>query len=137
MNRKSTQKEEEMERILVVDDKKEIRRIYTTLLASEGFKVIAAASAHEANEVLKNEKIDLVLLDIKMPRVGGRTLYEVIQLFHKTCKVIVTSVYPLDEQKRVISGANDYYDKSQGTDILLGKIKEALGDGAFTENSRN
>lgn len=70
--------------------------------------------------------MDLILLDIKMPEVDGPALFEVIQLFHKKAKVIVTSVYPLDEQKRIIAEATDYYDKSQGLDKLIEKVKKTL-----------
>ena len=41
-------------------------------------------------------------------------------------KVIVTSAYPLDDQKRLIVKADDYFDKSHGTELLLAKIKNLL-----------
>ncbi len=119
-----------MKKILVVDDEKNIRDMYTSLLVSEGFKVIEASNASETNEILKKEDIDLVLLDIKMPDVDGETLSEVIQMFHKNTKVIVSSVYHPEEQKRMISWAHDYYDKSQGIEVLLKKIKGVVENGA-------
>ena len=125
-----------MKRILIVDDDKKIRRIYTTLLDLEGYKVQEASSADEANEILKREKIDLTLLDIKMPEAGGDTMYEVMKTFHRKSKVIVASVYPLDEQKSIISGADDYFDKSQGVDILLAKIKKVLANGSKKSHCR-
>lgn len=119
-----------MKKILIIDDEEKIRRIYAKLLTMEGFRVMEASNAVDANELLKRENIDLVLLDIKMPEVDGSIVYEIIQSFHKRSKVIVTSVYPLDEQKRIIKEAADYYDKSQGIDNLLVKINQALRDGA-------
>jgi DNA-binding response OmpR family regulator len=59
----------------------------------------------------------------------GSIMYEIIRLFQKKSKIIVTSVYSLEEQKQIIEGASDYYDKSQGIDILLARIKEALREG--------
>ena len=120
-----------MKKILVIDDEKKIRKIYNKLLTAEGFEVIESPNAMEASETMVRKNIDLVLLDIKMPEVDGSTLYEVMKLFHKKAKVIVASVYPLDEQKRIIVEADDYYDKSQGTDILLSKIKNVLGNGGM------
>lgn len=117
-----------MKRILVVDDEERIRRIYNELLASEGFKVIEASNAMQANGILKEQDIDLVLLDIKIPEVDGSELFEVIQLFHKKTKVIISSVYPLDKQREIIANAADYHDKSQGVGILIIKIKGALGE---------
>ncbi len=87
--------------------------------------------AIEAYNILLTEKVDLILLDIKMPRVDGSEMYDIIKLFHSGSKVIVSSVYPLDEQKRIIAEAEDYYDKSQGTSILLSKINKALGSGSL------
>lgn len=122
-----------MKKILVIDDEEKVRRIYSRLLTIEGFEVIEAQDADCANEILKKDDIDLVLLDIKMPIVDGSILYEIMQLFHKKVKVIVASVYPLDEQKRIIKGATDYYDKSEGIDLLLTKVKRVLRDGSVKE----
>ena len=118
-----------MKKILIVDDEKKIRKIYSGLLMGEGFEVIERSNAMEASETLVREKVDIVLLDINMPEVDGSILYEIMQLFHKRVKIIVTSVYPLDEQKRLIAEAADYYDKSQGIDILISKINKVLESG--------
>ncbi|MEW6096414.1 MAG: response regulator [bacterium] len=117
-----------MRRILVVDDEEKIRRIYRSLLKPEGFEVLEASNAVDANKILKENPIDLVLLDIKMSGVAGSKLYTAIRLFHKEVKVIVASVYPIDEQRNIIKDATDYYDKAEGTDKLLSKIKNALRD---------
>lgn len=118
-----------MEKILVIDDEKKIRDIYKNLLEGEGYKVIEAPNANYANEVLVREEADLVLLDIKMPNVDGGVMYDVIKMFHRGSKVIVSSVYPFEEQRRIIPTADDYYDKSQGTEVLLAKIKKVLSNG--------
>lgn len=115
-----------MKRILVVDDEEKIRRIYLSLLKAEGFEAVEASNANDANEILKKDPIDLVLLDIQMPEVAGSMLYEVMQVFHRKVKVIVTSIYPVDEQKNIIRNAADYYDKVQGIEVLLAKIRKAL-----------
>lgn len=120
-----------MKKIVIVDDEEKIRKIYNNLLTAEGFQVIEATDAVGANEILKRDNVNLVLLDIKMPQVEGDVMYEIIQSFHKKVKVIVASVYPLDEQKRIITGAADYYDKSQGTEVLLAKVRKVLQEGAI------
>lgn len=117
-----------MKKILVIDDEEKIRSLYSNLLEAEGFKVINVSNAYDGNEVLKREKIDLVLLDIRMPEVDGGIMFEAMQLFHKETKVLVTSVYSLSEQKQVINTAADYHDKAEGNEVLLTKIKEALKD---------
>lgn len=123
-----------MKKILVLDDEERIRDIYVKILTSEGYLVRAAPSAIDAYEILKRENFDLMLLDIKMSKVNGSVMYDVIEQFHKNLKVIVSSVYPLNVQKRVIPGAYDYYDKSQGIGLLIRKIKRAFGNGSYEED---
>jgi len=115
-----------MKRILIIDDEPKIRRLYSSLLSSEGFSVFEARDAEEATSVLIAMQVDLVLLDIKMPEVDGAMMREVLEECDSQLKVIVASVYPLDEQKRRIPGAEDYFDKAQGTDVLLAKVRKAL-----------
>ena len=117
-----------MKRILIIEDEDRVRKIYAQLLTDEGFEVIEGSDASQAYDVLNKGGIDLVLLDIKMPVVFGSILYEVIRSFHDKVKVIVSSVYPLDEQKRIVKGAIDYHDKSHGTQLLLEKMKKALAE---------
>lgn len=115
-----------MKKILILDDEERIRRIYKELLVNEGYEIVEASTALEAHSTLKSNNIDLILLDIKIPKVSGSVMYDVIEQFFKELKVIVSSVYPIDLQRRIIPGAYDYYDKSQGTELLLQKVKKAL-----------
>ena len=115
-----------MKTILIVDDEERIRRVYGRMFTKEGFKVLEARSAVDADDVMLRSSVDLILLDINMPEVSGAMLYDLIQAFHRKAKVIVSSVYSLDEQKSIITGATDYYDKSESIQILLCKVKAAL-----------
>ena len=117
-----------MKTILIVDDEDQIRATYKQLLANEGYLVVEAASAIEANERLVFENVDVVLLDINIPEIDGATLQQVIDLTHPETRIIVSSVYPLSQQKDLIKGAADYYDKSQELDVLLEKIGRVLDD---------
>lgn len=117
-----------MHKILVVDDEEKIRRIYKGLLAFERYAPLTASDARSAIELLEREKdVCLVLLDINMPLLNGASLYRVIrEVYGRSVKVIVSSVYPLEKQRGLVPGADDYYDKSQGTEVLLVKIKGVL-----------
>ncbi len=116
----------DMKNILIVDDKKRIRDIFKLVLILEGFNVFQAEDAIIANDILKKEHINLVLLDLIMPNCGGDIFYEIVRSFHKNTKIIISSVYAIDDQKRIIKDADDYYDKSQGVEILLSKIKDVF-----------
>ena len=113
-------------KILVVDDEQRIRDLLTRFFVELGFVVRWASSAQEATNVIIREDVDLVLLDIKMSQVDGKTMFEVIQEYNPEMKVIIISVYPIDKQKQLIPQARDYYDKSQGLWHLLKKVNHAL-----------
>lgn len=124
-----------MKKIIIVDDEEKIRRIYSELFTSDGYQVFEAANAIDANDILKREGADLILLDINMPEVDGSQLYQIVESFHKKSKVIVCSVRPVEEQREIIKGAMDYYDKSQGIDVLHVKVKTAFDEIDGNSNS--
>ncbi|KPK98206.1 MAG: hypothetical protein AMJ95_05355 [Omnitrophica WOR_2 bacterium SM23_72] len=102
--------------------------MYAMLLKEEGFDVRKASDVPKATELLLRENFDLVLLDIRMPGDGGKKMYEVIREYDPNLKVIVSSVYPVEEQIQSILGASAYHDKAQGIDDLMVKVKEVLED---------
>ncbi len=115
-------------KILVVDDEEKIQKIYRDLFLSEGYNVLTSSNVVDAYEKVKFADIDLILLDINMPDIDGEVLYQLTDSFFKEKKVIICSVYSLDEQKRLIADADNYYDKSQGIDVLRMKVKKILGE---------
>lgn len=115
------------QRLLVIDDEAHIRDAYKRLFKHYGFNVLTASNATQANEMLVQNKIDIVLLDIKMAEVDGSILFGLIRTFHRNIKVVVSSVYSVDEQKERIEGADAYFDKSDGKDTLLGIIASLSG----------
>jgi len=126
-----------MKRILIIDDERRIGQSYTVLLTEEGYEVKHALSAQEATNLLIREHFDLVLLDINMPEVDGKVMYEVVREYDRQMKVIVSSVYPIEEQVQSILGACAYHNKSQGVDVLISKIKEALSSKDTLNDGQN
>lgn len=118
-----------MQTILLVDDEEEMRKKYKKLLEDEQYRVIEAPDALEVTNILMREKsnIDLIILDIQMPNIDGREIFEIIDQYAPSIQVIVSSVLPLQEQKLRISRATDFYNKSHKPETLLGKIKNILG----------
>lgn len=115
-----------MKTILIIDDEPRIRDIYSRLLAEKGFKVLDAFNVRTAHKILNEEKISLVLLDINMPVVDGTSVYTLLKTQYPDIRIIVTSVYSLDEQKKQIEEADDYFDKSDSISNLLQKIDRVL-----------
>ncbi len=118
-----------MKTILIIDDEKYIRQIYRRIVTSSGktlFRVLESNSALDATEQIIREDVDLILLDIRMPRVNGVQLYEAIRKYKPNIKIIVTSVYPIEQQKKLIPFADAYYDKSEGPVSLLEKVTNSF-----------
>lgn len=115
--------------VLVVDDEKKIRSVYAKIMQREGFHVMEAASIAEAYDLLLSHPADLVLLDINLPEVGGTLFYDIANVFCRKAKFIVTSVYPLEDQKKLVPGADDYYDKSDSLQVLIRKVNRLMGNG--------
>ena len=96
-------------RILIVEDEPHIRENYVKLFSkgdNELFDVLEAPDAVKATNLLIREKVDLVLLDIKIPEINGQKIFEVIREYDPTLKVIVVSVYPEERQKELIPGVS-------------------------------
>ena len=114
--------------ILVVDDEKEFRKKYKKILKAEGYKVYEAQSAVDVADHLMRSRLDLILLDINIPEVDGRDIFDIIDEYpSQRPAIIVTSVYPVSEQKFKIRKAADYYDKSKDPELLLRKVRNILG----------
>lgn len=112
-------------RVLIIDDEERIRKIYKrffNMLGSNFLDVIETSNATEATNYIIREKVDIVILDIKMPKVNGMSMFEVIKEYDPALRVIVASVYPIDQQKKMIPEASDYFDKSQGPMRLFEKV---------------
>jgi len=113
--------------ILIVDDERRIRSVFCKTMKQEGFHVLEAGNAKDAYDLLLENQVDLILLDINMIDVDGRVFFEVARTFCAASKIIVASVYPLEDQKKLITGAADYYDKSDSLKVLISKVRRVMG----------
>lgn len=115
-----------MKKILIIDDEDRIRDIYSRLFVQAGIIVRRAKNATEATNIMIREDIDLVLLDVRMAVVDGRTMFDIIKEYDPLGKVIISSVYPVEKQRELIPKALDYYDKSDGPIKLLEMVVNNL-----------
>jgi len=114
-------------RILVVDDEPQIRRVMRTTLVSRGYVVSDARSGEEALDKLREEKFDLVLLDMNMPGMGGLEACRSIRA-GSDMPIIILSIRNADKDKveALDAGADDYVTKPFSTPELLARIRAAL-----------
>ncbi len=113
--------------ILIVDDDPQIRRTLRATLVPQGYAVSDARSGEEALEKLRAEKVDVVLLDLNMPGMGGLATCREIRR-HSDVTIIVLTVRDseTDKVQALDAGADDYVTKPFGTPELLARIRAAL-----------
>jgi CheY-like chemotaxis protein len=116
--------------ILLVDDEPLIIDVSIRLLSILGYKVLAAANAEEALTIYEqnSDRIDLVLLDMIMPDIGGRETFDALKAINPEVKVILTSGYTLDGNARDIMerGCRAFIQKPFTIQDLSQKIREVL-----------
>jgi len=82
-----------MQKILIIDDTKNIRFMLTKCLELEGYHVTTASDGREAIELFKNEKFDLAFLDIKLPEIRGTEVLRRIRDMGIITPVIIITAY--------------------------------------------
>lgn len=114
--------------ILVVDDDKNTRFMLRELLESENFTVTEAANGEEALLVFENRHIDLVIVDIMMPKLDGYEFTREARSFCKELPILMVSAKQLPEDRKTgyISGIDDYMSKPFDNEELLLHVKALL-----------
>ena len=107
-------------KILVIDDEQAICKMLEKFLSRKGYKAITALSGEEGIKKLKQEKPQVVLLDIKMPGIDGVETLKRIRKIDKKVGVIMITVIKEDEvgRKCMQLGAYDYITKPFSLDYL-------------------
>lgn len=114
-------------RILIVDDEPRYLRLLEANLRTEGYEVVTAHDGAQAVDVFSNQPIDLVLMDVMMPKLDGFGATQRIREFSNTPIIILTAKG--DEQDRVRGldlGADDYLVKPFSATELLARVRAVL-----------
>jgi PAS domain S-box-containing protein len=117
------------EDVLVVDDEEFVRQTLCTMLSDMGYSVTSAAGGKEAIAILsKRKKFDLVLLDMNMPQIGGKKVFEKIKSLKLKCKVIISSGYSdaILEEKKFAKNIDGFLQKPYKIEELARKVREVL-----------
>jgi len=114
--------------ILVVDDDKNTRRLMQAVLETENYTVSTAENGEEALDVLEREHIDLVVLDIMMPKMDGYAFTSAIREGNNDMPILMVSAkqLPEDRHKGFIVGTDDYIVKPIDTEEFLLRIRALL-----------
>lgn len=122
-----------MTKILLVEDDKSLQEIYGVRLGSEGYNVLIAGDGEEALNIALNEKPDLILSDVMMPKISGFDMLDILRSTPgiKDTKVIIMTALSSDDQRERGEklGANVYLVKSQvGIEDVVQAVKNLLED---------
>jgi two-component system, cell cycle sensor histidine kinase and response regulator CckA len=118
------------ETILLVDDEEVVIDVAGQLLKKLGYHVIEAGSGREAIQLFRKQcdKIDMVILDMIMPDIGGGEVYDRIKEIDSQVKVLLSSGYSIGGQATDIlqRGCNSFIQKPFNMKVLSKKIREVL-----------
>jgi two-component system, cell cycle response regulator DivK len=124
-------------RILLVEDMDDSRFMLRRLLEMEGFSVAEAADGPGALQALQGEAFDLILLDLRLPRMDGFQLTRALRAHAHYCGVPIIIVSALDDEfsrtEARAAGCTDYLSKPIDFDRLALLLKKHLRAGAARE----
>lgn len=124
--------------ILIVEDEKEIREGVSEYLAEVGYSVISAEDGMQAIELFKNSKIDLVILDIMLPKANGFVVLNKIRQESNVPVIMLTAMS--DDYTQIMSfdeEADDYITKPFSIIVLHKRIEALLRRGVkVSENKK-
>ena len=125
-------------RILVVDDEENIGRSLRMILEREGYQVNAVGSAAEMRAFPDRTRIDLFLMDVRLPDAGGIDLLRELQGAEITAPVIMISGHATiaDAVEATRAGAFDFLEKPLGRDRVMVAVKNALEQGNLKQENK-
>lgn len=117
-----------MFRILVVDDDKNTRMLLKAVLEGENYSVLTAENGETALALMDANHIDLVVLDVMMPKMDGYAFTETVRQSNSTLPILMVSAkqLPADKKKGFLVGTDDYMTKPIDTEEMVLRIHALL-----------
>jgi DNA-binding response OmpR family regulator len=117
-----------MSRILIIEDETPMRTALADILADEGYRVLTAVDGESGLEKAVNDKPDIILLDIMMPRLDGYAVCAELRRLSNPVPVLMLTAKGMieDRVKGLDVGADDYLVKPFSTEELLARVRALL-----------
>lgn len=131
-----------MAKIMIVEDDKNLSAIYKDRLLAEGYEIVAAHDGEEALAMAVNEKPNLIIADVMMPKISGFDMLDILRSTPETKNtrvIMMTALSQAEDQQRAAKlGADKYLVKSQVTlDDVARVVREVLEGVGATVNVSN
>lgn len=126
-----------MAKILLLDDEEPIRRVISLHLGKQGHEVVTGEDGQAGLDALGRERFDLILTDLRMPRVSGIELLESMRVENSLIPVIVLTAYATVESavEAMKLGAADYIGKPPQLDEITIKVNKLLAQQTLVEEN--
>jgi two-component system nitrogen regulation response regulator NtrX len=126
-------------RVLVIDDEAAIRDSLRMILEYEDYQFVGAASGQEALDMVRRERPDIVLLDIKMPGMDGMEVLRKLRAFDETLPVVMISGHGTTATavEAIRSGAIDFLDKPLGSERVIVTLRNVLRQSELSSENRD
>ncbi len=116
-----------MKKILIIEDEPKLRNELNVFLKNNGYQIIELLDFNHTIDFIKQNKVDLILLDINIPNINGEVVLKEIRKDIDTPVIMVTSRNTeLDEFLSINYGADDFITKPYNPQILLARIERLL-----------
>lgn len=127
-----------MVHILVVDDNTNTRKLMRAVLESEQYTVFTAENGEEALHVMDSKHIDLVVLDIMMPKMDGYEFTKTLRSVNNELPILMVSAkqLPADRKKGFLVGTDDFMTKPVDEEEMLLRIKALLRRAKITNERK-
>ena len=115
-----------MSTILHVEDESSIRLLYKEVFEELGYQVIQASTGEEALSLLRTNRPDIIILDLKMTGMGGRGFIKKFQKMKMKIPVVVSTAYPYFSGDPILPDVDAFVLKSGDMEELVNKVQELL-----------
>lgn len=114
-------------KILVADDEKVMRELICDILQNQGYETVVACDGEEALNIFKQDKFDLIVLDVMMPKYDGWTVLKKIREFSNVPIIILTALESVQSEVHgLTSGADDYIVKPFSYEVFVARVNVLL-----------
>lgn len=117
-----------MAKILVAEDDRNTARLMKAVLEHAGYEVLLAGDGEQTLEVMEKHPVDLILLDVMMPKMNGYEVTEYLRLMNNTIPILMVTArqMPADKIQGFRSGTDDYLTKPVNEEEMLLRIQALL-----------